>query len=67
MIPKSVNPERIMENLKATEVKLDAEDLQRLKALDKNIRFFKFAFFAKSTETQQQIWDTVTDEAYQLQ
>ena len=67
VIPKSVNPDRIRENLKATEVKLDTEDLQKLKALDKNFRFFKMAFFGKSTDTIEQLWDTVADEAYQLQ
>ena len=67
MIPKSVNPDRIRENLKATEVKLDTEDLERLKALDRNFRFFKMAFFGKSTDTTEELWDTATDAAYQLQ
>ncbi len=39
MIPKSVTPSRITENLKATEIKLDAEDMKRLRELEsKNFR-----------------------------
>ena len=30
VIPKTVTPSRITENLKATEVKLDAEDMKKL-------------------------------------
>ena len=66
MIPKSVTPDRIRENLKATEVRLDTEDLQRLGALDRNFRFFKMTFFGKSGITVDQMWDTAADEAYQL-
>ena len=40
MIPKSVTPSRISENLKATKVKLDAEDMKRLGVLgSKNFRY----------------------------
>ena len=40
MIPKSVTPSRITENIKATEVKLGAEDMKRLQALgDKSFRY----------------------------
>ena len=40
VIPKTVTPSRITENLKATEVKLDAEDMKRLRELEsKNFRY----------------------------
>jgi diketogulonate reductase-like aldo/keto reductase len=40
VIPKTVTPSRITENLKATEIKLDADDMKRLCALgDKNFRY----------------------------
>ena len=41
VIPKSVNPKRIAENIKATQLELDAEDVQRLRAIDKDTRLFK--------------------------
>ena len=42
VIPKTVTPSRITENIKAVEVKLDAEDMKRLRELEsKNFRFLK--------------------------
>jgi diketogulonate reductase-like aldo/keto reductase len=42
VIPKTVTPSRITENLKATEIKLDAEDMKRLKEVgSRNFRFLK--------------------------
>ena len=38
VIPKTVNPARITENLKSTELKLDQEDMRRLRGIDKNLR-----------------------------
>ena len=63
MIPKSVNPDRIRENLKATEVRLDTEDLQRLGSLDRNLRFLS-AVMLKREETPEQLWDVEQDALY---
>lgn len=42
MIPKTVTPARIKENLEGTQVKLDAEDMRRLKEVGSiNFRFLK--------------------------
>ena len=42
MIPKTVTPSRITENLKATKIKLDAEDMKKLKEVgSRNFRFLK--------------------------
>ena len=41
VIPKSVNPKRIAENFKATQVLLDADEIKRLRAIDKNTRLFR--------------------------
>ena len=40
-IPKSVNPKRISENLKATQIHLDPEDIERIKTIDKAARMFR--------------------------
>ena len=66
MFPKSVTPDRIRENLKATEVRLDTEDLQKLRALDKNLRFFNGTLFEKKSATLEEIWDTVNDSNFVL-
>lgn len=41
VIPKTVNTDRVSENLKSTEVKLDAEDMKRLRETDKNARLLR--------------------------
>ena len=41
VIPKSVNPKRIAENFKATQIHLDAEEVKRIQGIDKNNRLFK--------------------------
>ena len=38
-IPKTVTPSRITENIKATEIKLDAEDMKRLRELESKNNF----------------------------
>ena len=62
VIPKSVNPDRIRDNFKATAVKLDEDDLTKLKALDRNTRFLKFSSF--QTKSNEDFWDTATDAAF---
>ena len=45
VIPKTVTPSRITENMKTTEVKLDAEDMKRLRELEsKNFRSIPVRF-----------------------
>ncbi len=39
VLAKSVKPSRIEENLKSTEIKLDAEDMRRLGELDRGFRY----------------------------
>ena len=41
VIPKSVNPERIAENIKATQIQLDAEDIERIESIDRGTRMFR--------------------------
>ena len=41
VIPKSVNPKRIAENFKATQIQLDAEDIKKIEAIDRGTRVFR--------------------------
>ena len=41
VIPKSVNPKRIAENIKATQIQLDAEDVEKIEAIDRGTRMFR--------------------------
>ncbi len=66
VIPKSVNPVRIAENLKATEVKLDDEDMKQLSGLDRNYRLLDFKTVAKPGSTIDELWDVTADEAFVL-
>lgn len=63
VLAKSVNLERVKENLKAIEVKLDPEDMRRLRELDRNLRFLRF-FMLRSDETLAQFWDEESDSKY---
>ena len=64
MIPKTVNPARITENLKSTELKLDAEDLRQLRDLDRNYRMVAGGFFLKSGESVDDLWNVQEDEKF---
>ena len=47
VILKSVTASRILENLEATEVDLDEEDMIKLKELDKGCRYLRFFMLRK--------------------
>ena len=64
MIPKSSNPRRIAENLKSTELNLDAEDMRRLRQLDRNYRLLPGEFYFKTGESFEDFWDVVEDEKF---
>ncbi|MGM0946092.1 MAG: aldo/keto reductase [Bacteroidota bacterium] len=60
VIPKSVNQGRIVENLKASELVLDQEDLQQLKGIGISHRFVDGSFFTGSQSPYQpsDLWDS---------
>ena len=66
MIPKTVNPARITENLKSTELKLDAEDMRQLRDLDRNYRWLTGATVIKSGArgSLDDLWDVKEDEKF---
>lgn len=66
VIPKSVNPERINENVFSTLVELDSEDMAKLKTLDRNHRLLKQKFLWKQEQTYEYFWDIKEDEDVKL-
>jgi alcohol dehydrogenase (NADP+) len=59
VIPKSVSPKRQEENLEAAELKLEAEDMKKIAALDKNARYVDGTFWCTegSPYTLENLWD----------
>jgi len=59
VIPKSVRPERLAENLAASEVQLSAEDLAQIASLDRHRRYFtgQFWTFPEHQYTAETLWD----------
>ena len=44
-IPKSVNPQRLKENLEAADIKLSASDMKLMKSINQNYRYIKGNFW----------------------
>ena len=59
VIPKSVRPERLEENLEAATLTLRETDMDRLDGLDRHRRYISGAFWAKegSSYTVETLWD----------
>lgn len=56
---------RIIENLKATEITLTSDEIEKLKGLDRNARLFTF-LIVNPGKTLEETWDMAQDEAYQI-
>lgn len=59
VIPKSVNPERLRQNIAAAHLLLDAQDMADIATLDRGYRFVDGSFFTGqgSPYTLKEIWD----------
>ncbi len=59
VIPKSVNPERIRQNLAAADVELDQEDLQQIAGLDRHRRYVDGSSWVMegNSYTLANLWD----------
>ena len=59
VIPKSVNPERIQQNLAAADVSLDDEDMQKIAELDRHSRYIDGATWTMegTPYTMENLWD----------
>ena len=64
VIPKTVSPARITDNLKSTELKLDAEDMRQLRSLDRNYRWLTATTLMKSGGSVDDFWDVKEDEEF---
>ena len=68
VIPKTVNPARMTENLKSTEINLEAEDMRRLAEVDRNLMLFRDANeFISLGMTWEQAWDVEEDRKFVIQ
>jgi alcohol dehydrogenase (NADP+) len=59
VIPKSVSPARLAENIAATTIKLNDQDMAQLSTLDRHRRYVNGAFmtFENGPYTQAKLWD----------
>jgi alcohol dehydrogenase (NADP+) len=59
VIPKSVNPDRMKQNMAAAEVSLTQDDMQEIAGIDRNRRYINGEFWALdgSPYTVANIWD----------
>ncbi|MCB9230198.1 MAG: aldo/keto reductase [Bacteroidia bacterium] len=59
VIPKSVNPRRMKENLESIQVNISAKDMQEIAALDQHFRYLDGTFWTRggSPYTLENIWD----------
>ena len=59
VIPKSVNPKRIKQNLESADVSLSEEDMQQLAELDKHRRYIDGALWIHegNSYTMENLWD----------
>lgn len=59
VIPKSVNPRRLEQNLNAVDIKLDQEDLVEISRLNRNRRYYNGGpwFMKGSPYTKANVWD----------
>ena len=64
VIPKTVNPARIVENFKSTDVALTSEDMERLTAINRNYRLFHAKLWLPSGLTVEQLWDMEADATF---
>jgi alcohol dehydrogenase (NADP+) len=58
VIPKSANPDRLRENIAATELVLDDADMEAIQALDRGFRYIDGSFwcFPGSPHTLESLW-----------
>ena len=59
VIPKSVRPNRLAENLQSARIRLSEEEMERIKAMDKHRRYVDGAFWCDegSPYTVENLWD----------
>ena len=63
VIPKTVTKERVHQNLAATKVKLSDEDMAKLYAINKNLRYLR-QFMVKAGQSLDEYWDVERDAKF---
>eukprot|EP01138_Halocafeteria_seosinensis_P002027 gb/GECG01002076.1/.p1 GENE.gb/GECG01002076.1/~~gb/GECG01002076.1/.p1 ORF type:complete len:335 (+),score=55.45 gb/GECG01002076.1/:1-1005(+) len=57
VIPKSVTPARIQQNIESLNIKLDNEDLKKIGDIDEHIRYVKGDIFIPEGQHWKDLWD----------
>lgn len=57
VIPKSVNPGRIRENFESKDIKLDEEDMEKIRSLDIHYRYLDGSLFETESDMYRDIFD----------
>ena len=66
-IPKSTEEDHIKENFDAIKIKLEPEEVERIKQLDKNLRRNTYDWlFRPKIDSLESAWDETSDSAYVL-
>lgn len=63
VIPKTVTKERVHQNLAATKVKLTQEDMERLYAINRSVRYVRL-FMVKKGQSLEEYWDVEGDAKF---
>ena len=63
VIPKTVTKERVHQNLAATRVKLTPEDMEKLYAIHRSVRYVR-QFMVKKGQLLEDYWDVDRDARF---
>lgn len=63
VIPKSVTPARIEENIESLKLELDMEDMEKMRTMDEHLRYLKGHMFVPEGEHWKNLWDEEVEKS----